>query len=86
MKSSRQAVSFIEASPGPVFVHCQFGCDRTGTIVACYRIHHYNWSGESALREAESHGMSRLEFEMRRFVVEFARTVSREARTAPPAH
>ena len=28
-------LTLIEALPGPVFIHCQHGCDRTGTIVAC---------------------------------------------------
>jgi protein tyrosine phosphatase (PTP) superfamily phosphohydrolase (DUF442 family) len=28
----------IEASPKPVFIHCQHGCDRTGLAVASYRL------------------------------------------------
>ncbi len=50
----------IAASPGPVFVHCQFGCDRTGTVIACWRIRHDQWTGEAALKEAKDYGMSAL--------------------------
>jgi tyrosine-protein phosphatase SIW14 len=69
-----QVLALIESSPGPVFIHCQFGCDRTGTMVACYRIQHHKWSGEFALREAEAYGMSRFEFEMKAFIRRFAKT------------
>jgi protein tyrosine phosphatase (PTP) superfamily phosphohydrolase (DUF442 family) len=35
----------------PVFVHCQHGADRTGTVVAAYRVIEEGWSREEALRE-----------------------------------
>ena len=62
----------IETLPGPVFIHCQHGCDRTGTIVACYRIKHDQWQGEKALSEAVHYGMSWLERGMKRYVADFA--------------
>jgi len=37
----------------PVFVHCRRGADRTGTILACYRISHDNWNNQKALAEAK---------------------------------
>ena len=52
-----RVLDLIETLPSPVFVHCQHGCDRTGTIVACYRIRHDGWLNELALREAETYGM-----------------------------
>ena len=69
----RIVLGLIEASPGPVFVHCQFGCDRTGTVIACYRIQHDNWLAPAALREAELHGMSRWESGMKSFILDFGR-------------
>jgi protein tyrosine/serine phosphatase len=68
----RRILELIDSLPAPVYVHCQHGCDRTGTVVACYRIQHDQWSGEVALREADVYGMSKLERGMRNFVREFA--------------
>ena len=66
----------IEKSPGPVFVHCAHGCDRTGTIVACYRLQHDHWSLDAAMVEANRYGMSQFERGMRRFVADYAKSVS----------
>ena len=35
----------------PVFVHCQHGADRTGTMCAIYRIAVQGWSKDDAIRE-----------------------------------
>ena len=46
-----------DTAVGPVFVHCQRGADRTGAIVAAYRIDHDHWDNAAALKEAKSRGM-----------------------------
>ncbi len=46
-----EALKIIEKSSGPVLVHCWHGSDRTGLIVAMYRIVVENWSKEHALDE-----------------------------------
>ena len=43
---------------GPVFVHCKRGADRTGGVIACYRVEHDHWKNDRALAEARSMGMS----------------------------
>ena len=35
----------------PVFVHCQYGADRTGTMCAAYRIAVQGWTKEEAIEE-----------------------------------
>jgi|GEM_PF-844413 len=41
----------IEKSEKPVLVHCWHGSDRTGSIVAAYRIVHDGWTKEQAIQE-----------------------------------
>lgn len=40
----------------PVFVHCKRGIDRTGTIVALYRVAAQGWTKEEAIRELTQGG------------------------------
>ena len=40
----------------PVFVHCQYGADRTGTMVAVYRIAVQGWSKDEAIEEMTKGG------------------------------
>jgi protein tyrosine/serine phosphatase len=60
-----------DSSGWPTFVHCKRGADRTGTVVACYRISHDHWQNEKALKEARLYGMSRIEVAMQRYILEF---------------
>lgn len=67
-----QLLALIESSPAPVFIHCEHGADRTGTIVACYRIRHDLWPPARALAEAKQYGLSDWEIGMKRFVANFS--------------
>jgi protein tyrosine/serine phosphatase len=60
-----------DPSAGPVFVHCKRGADRTGGVVACYRIEHDHWSSSNALREARGFGMSWYQLAIQHYVVGF---------------
>ena len=40
-----------DRSRGPFLVHCQHGADRTGLMMAMYRMVEQGWSREDALRE-----------------------------------
>lgn len=60
---------------GPLFVHCRQGRDRTGAVIACYRIAHDGWRNQSALEEAESYGMHWVEIGLKRYVLRFSPTL-----------
>ena len=67
-----QALSILEDNGSwPVFVHCRRGSDRTGTVLACYRISHDHWKNEKALEEAKTYGLSSFERAMRSFIQHF---------------
>jgi len=58
-------------SKEPVFVHCKRGADRTGAVIACYRIAHDEWERKRALKEATSLGMAFTQIGLKRYVMEF---------------
>ncbi len=70
----QRVLSIIETAEKPVFIHCKHGKDRTGTIVACYRIKTRNWSSAQAQQEADEHGMSIRETEMKEYIRDFGQT------------
>ena len=75
----------IIAAPenGRVFVHCRDGVDRTGMIVAIYRMAHDAWSRHDALAEADRYGMRRIQYWMRDYTEDYGnRIVKMGAETA----
>jgi tyrosine-protein phosphatase SIW14 len=46
----------LRGAPKPVIVHCWHGSDRTGSLVAAYRIVFQNWTREAALDELRNGG------------------------------
>jgi len=70
-----------DGATGPIFVHCQRGADRTGAVIASYRIDHDGWENARALKEAMSNGMSFFQIPRQNFIRSFQpRTL---AKTAP---
>jgi len=62
-------------SQDPVFVHCHRGADRTGAVIACYRIAHDRWDRKQALREAKSFGMAWDQLGLKHYVMMFQPTL-----------
>jgi protein tyrosine/serine phosphatase len=82
-------LSLINAKEnGIVFVHCKRGHDRTGTVIAVYRISHDGWTDQDAKREAERFGMKFWQRGMKDFISDYYRDRSRRAvpagNTPPP--
>lgn len=76
---------FEDGSSAPVFVHCRRGADRTGAIIACYRINHDHWDNQKALAEARSDGMSIFERAIQHYVLRYQPPAAPSASTIGPA-
>jgi protein tyrosine phosphatase (PTP) superfamily phosphohydrolase (DUF442 family) len=62
----------LEAPPkGAVFVHCKRGADRTGAVIAAYRIDHDHWANTQALEEAMAMGMAFFQLPRQSFILRF---------------
>lgn len=67
----------------PVYVHCQHGSDRTGYLVAVYRIMEQGWPVDDAVREMRAFGYHPIWFQvvayLRHFRSEGLRTLLKKA-------
>lgn len=68
-----------DQSAGPVFVHCKRGADRTGGIIACYRMQHDRWDNNKALKEAKANGMAWTQFGIKAYVMSYRPDLSSPA-------
>lgn len=90
-RPSRERIAELMAildAPGnqPVFVHCKRGADRTGALIAVYRITHDGWTGARALEEAEQYGMGFWQRGKKDFINDFYRDrANTQAETEPKA-
>lgn len=50
------ALKVLKEAPKPIVVHCKHGADRTGVVMAMYRIVFQNWTKERALAELKYGG------------------------------
>jgi len=64
-----QAVAAI-ADPDnqPVYLHCALGEDRTGTVIAVYRISREGWPPEAAMEEMQAFGFNDIWVHLKRFL------------------
>jgi tyrosine-protein phosphatase SIW14 len=52
-------LTLLRQNPGKkVFVHCRLGDDRTGMMVAAYRMAEQKWTATEAMKEMEAFGFS----------------------------
>jgi tyrosine-protein phosphatase SIW14 len=52
----RRVLASIRDAPKPVLVHCWHGSDRTGAVVAAYRVAFQGWTPEQAVDELVNGG------------------------------
>lgn len=50
------ALKIIKSAQAPIMVHCWHGADRTGAVIAAYRVVIQNWSKSDALNELVNGG------------------------------
>lgn len=74
-------VMAIIAAPesGRIFAHCRDGVDRTGMIMALYRMSVEGWKPRDALAEAGRRGMRRIQYWMRGYVEDYGRRLRLQA-------
>jgi len=51
-----QAMAIIRTAPKPILIHCWHGSDRTGAVVASYRMLIQHWEREAAIDEFKHGG------------------------------
>ena len=50
----KQALNIIKTAPKPILIHCWHGADRTGLVIAAWRIAEQKWSVDDAIDELKN--------------------------------
>jgi tyrosine-protein phosphatase SIW14 len=58
----------LDPARQPVYIHCAFGKDRTGTMAAVYRLEMDGWTPDEALQEMEAFGYHNIYRDLIAFV------------------
>ena len=72
----------LDPARQPVYIHCAFGKDRTGTMAALYRMEVDGWTPEEAIEEMEAFGYHNIYRDLINFVRSY-KPRGHAARTEP---
>lgn len=61
----------------PVYIHCKKGQDRTGIVVAAYRMRVDGWSFRDAEAEMQSFGFNDIWWELKEFIRAYAKNLGK---------
>jgi protein tyrosine/serine phosphatase len=67
--------SMIDPANQPVYVHCKLGEDRTGVVIAAYRMRIGGWLLSEAKAEMQSFGFNDVWIHLKKFVREYAESL-----------
>jgi protein tyrosine/serine phosphatase len=76
-KVDRVVALLADPANRPVFVHCRQGRDRTGIVVAAYRMKIQGWPLAAAEAEMDSFGFNDVWVNLRHFLHRYAATVAK---------
>ena len=68
----------------PVFVHCKRGSDRTGTVIAVYRMRNDGWTDDEAIKEAKKFGFGWWQFWMKDYIEDYYKKLERQEHESKP--
>ena len=66
-----------------IFVHCRLGDDRTGMMIAAYRMADEGWSADRAMREMQQFGFSRAHHVICPTLASYEKDFPRHLKTNP---
>ena len=75
----------IANAPKPIYVHCEHGKDRTGMVVALYRLWRSESTFEDALSEADYYHFSYWNFGLKRTLDRYRQAPALKSLGEPPA-
>lgn len=80
LKEKVEQVVAVMADPAnqPVFVHCRHGQDRTGVVVAAFRMKQQGWRLSDAESEMQAFGFNDVWFNFKRFIRQYGAQLENE--------